>query len=103
MLSISAIANGDYYLNLAQEDYYIAGGEPPGVWVGNGAAKLGLKGQVTRQQLSSLLKGFSPDGTPLVQIQNTSNRERRQGWDLTFSAPKSVSILWACSDETTRH
>ena len=40
MLSISAMASGQdaYYLSLAKEDYYLAGGEPPGRWAGGGAA-----------------------------------------------------------------
>jgi hypothetical protein len=25
----------DYYLALAKEDYYVDGGEPPGVWLGD--------------------------------------------------------------------
>jgi conjugative relaxase-like TrwC/TraI family protein len=37
--------------------------------------------------------GFGPDGTPLVQ--NAGAADRQPGWDLTFSAPKSVSVFWA--------
>ena len=44
MLSIGAMGHsqGHYYINLAQEDYYTAGGEPPGQWRGQGALFLGL-------------------------------------------------------------
>lgn len=43
MLSIGAMAAGQdkYYLRLATEDYYLAGGEPPGRWWGRGAEHLG--------------------------------------------------------------
>ena len=39
MLSIGAMGSGQesYYLALATEDYYLAGGEPLGVWLGRGA------------------------------------------------------------------
>jgi len=96
MLSIGAMAPGqaEYYLNLAREDYYLEGGEPPGLWVGAGAAKLALDGHVKREQLERLLRGHDPrSDTPVVQIQQ--GRRHQPGWDLTFSAPKSVSVLWS--------
>ena len=38
MLSIGAMGHGQgtYYVGLAQEDYYLQGGEPPGQWLGRG-------------------------------------------------------------------
>ena len=37
----------DYYLDQVGADYYLtAAGEPPGVWMGTGAAGLGLTGEV---------------------------------------------------------
>lgn len=99
MLSMAAMSAGQagYYLGLAQEDYYLKGGEPPGVWYGLGAEKIGLVGQVLDDQLYNLFKGTSPDGSrELVQIQQHDGKaEHRPGWDLTFSAPKSVSVLWS--------
>jgi len=100
MLSFSPIANGEYYIELAGEDYYLAGGEPPGTWLGSGAAALGLAGVVEKQALRNLLKGFSPSGTPLIQ--NAGDPKHQSGWDLTFSAPKSVSSAWACASAVTR-
>jgi len=44
MLSIAAIHNLDYYSSLAEEDYYQAGGEPPGQWLST--AGLDLAGKV---------------------------------------------------------
>lgn len=99
MLSIGA-ASGGYYASLAQEDYYHAGGEPPGQWHGQGAAALGLSGQVDKEQFLQLCDGFSPTGKALTQ--NAGKEDRRAGFDLCFSAPKSVSVLWALSDEKTR-
>jgi len=103
MLSIGAMGSGqeDYYLTLAREDYYLAGGEPPGHWSGRGAAALGLAGTVEREPLCHLMGGLSPDGRAAL-IQNAGHDDHQPGWDLTFSAPKSVSTLWAVADEALR-
>lgn len=99
MLSIAAIRSGseDYYLRLGREDYYLNGGEPPGLWMGRGARSLGLCGQVTEAHLKALFLGFGPDGRPLVKNAGKMHgfHSRQPGWDLTFSAPKSVSVLWS--------
>lgn len=106
MLSIGAMSGGQagYYLGLAREDYYTSGGEPPGQWYGEGAASLGLRGQVADSQLYNLFRGFAPDGLrPLVQMQGHAGKAlHRPGWDLTFSAPKSVSVLWSQAGEVER-
>lgn len=93
-----------YYTDLARDDYYLKGGEPPGRWWGSGADALGLSGEVQTDHLASILSGRDAEGQPLVQLQNYKDgRERQAGWDLTFSAPKSVSALWATAPEETRH
>ena len=93
--------SGNYYLGLAREDYYQDRAEPPGQWFGTGAALLNLPGIVQRTQLHSLLEGFTPDGKRAL-VQNAGRPNRQSGWDLTFSAPKSVSVLWALSPENIR-
>lgn len=66
MLSISPPARGagqgNYYLNLAREDYYTGGGEPPGQWFGRGAEDLGLAGTVNATELHNLMEGFDLSG-----------------------------------------
>src|SRR5580700_8962622 len=102
MLSIGKMVTGaeEYYLGVVasgREDYYIGGGEAPGVWLGAGSASLGLGGQVGAGQLRVLLAGFSPtDGRRLTG--RPVGAARVTGFDLTFSAPKSVSVLWGLSD-----
>ena len=62
MLSIGAMAGGQgsYYSKLAQEDYYMHGGEPVGRWWGKGAEHFGLAGEkVEAKTLEALLDGFS--------------------------------------------
>jgi Ti-type conjugative transfer relaxase TraA len=109
MMSISARSAGgavDYYLHLAEdnhrggsrEDYYSREGE--GHWFGQGAEVLGLSGEVQEKDFARLAAGYSPDGTALVQ--NAGDHDRRAGWDLTFSAPKSVSVVWAVGDDAIR-
>ena len=75
------------------EDYYLGAGEAPGVWLGQGADALGLQGEVAPEDLREVLVGRSPDGQELARA--PAGRERVPGYDLTFSAPKSVSLLHA--------
>jgi conjugative relaxase-like TrwC/TraI family protein len=86
-----------YYLNTVargREEYYTGAGEAPGRWMGEGCASLGLSGDVAADDLAALLEGrASSDGVSLVTA--TPSRPRRvAGFDLTFSAPKSVSVLY---------
>lgn len=100
MLSIGAMKGGqvEYYLRLAQEDYYLEGGEPPGRWKGRGAKALGLKGVVEAEELRRCFTGYSPEGKPLVK--NAGNENRQPGWDLTFSPPKSLSVAWSQAEKS---
>jgi conjugative relaxase-like TrwC/TraI family protein len=97
MMSVSAMQKGSgaYYSNLAREDYYTEGGEPPGQWLGDGADELGLTGKIDKKAFSKLLQGYDANGKKLVQ---NAGENHQQGWDLTFSAPKSVSVVWSQAD-----
>ena len=105
MLSISlpmhGVGHADYYIELAQKDYYTAQGNDPGVWFGRGAAPLGLHGEVESRAFEPLLRGRSPDGCRDL-VQNAGDAHRQTAWDLTFSAPKSVSVVWALAPEDVR-
>ena len=97
MLSIIQIrGDGTYYTSIGRDDYLLNGGEPRGVWLGGGAEALGLSGLVEDIVYRRLLGGFSPNGTEGL-VRNAGTESRRPGWDLTFSAPKSVSEFWAAS------
>lgn len=103
MLSIGKLVLGaeDYYLRSVangQEEYYLGSGEAPGYWIGNGASELELAGEVVDMQLHSLLSGCDPrTGNPLGIKQTSTTRVA--GFDLTFSAPKSVSILYGLGED----
>ena len=105
MLSISnplkGADAGKYYLELARDDYYLGAGEAPGRWYGQGASLLRLPAEVKGRHFLNLLAGCSPDGK-LALVQNARKPERQSGWDLTFSAPKSVSVLWAMAPPELR-
>ena len=62
----------------------------PGRWLGRCSEALGLSGTVGADDLRSLLAGRRPDGGDL-----RDGWVLRPGYDATFSAPKSVSVLYA--------
>ncbi len=104
MLSLAKAAK-DYYLRKLgeispREDYYLRGGTATGIWRGNGAAELGLEGSVTAEGLVRLFDGQHP-GTG-EQLGRSLRKDGVAAWDVTFSADKSVSLLWALGDADTR-
>lgn len=93
-----------YYVNLAQSSYEASSalpGEPPAVWGGIGAKQLGLYGAVNRAAFFALFDGFSPDHESKL-VENAGGKRRVPGWDLVFTPPKSVSILWVVVDAALR-
>ena len=98
MLSIGCLSSGDYvyYIN----DYYVERTDSPGQWLTSSKA-LGVKGEVKEAELLNLFKGYSANSVkPLVQ--NAGEETRRAAFDLTFCAPKSVSIFWALQGKEER-
>ncbi len=103
MLNIGRMAPGrtDYYITAVArgddgvEGYYLARSEEPGRWLGHGAEILGLSGEVTGEQLRAVLDGRDP--TSGAQLASHPAR-KVPGFDHTFRAPKSVSLLWALGD-----
>ena len=63
----------------------------PSAWTGKGAEALGLSSEVDRERFAQMLEG-QVAGQSLGTIRDGAF-EHRPGWDLTFSAPKSVSIM----------
>ena len=96
MLRIAKLADAEYLISQVGrgiDDYYMGIGEAPGVWQGQLADRLGLSGVVRDDDLRALLLGRHP-GTDEALL--GGHRERRvAAFDVTFSAPKSVSVLWA--------
>lgn len=92
MMSASAIksagAAGHYF---EHDDYYVDG-LSPSEWIGSGAETLGLSGDVERETFKLLLEGELPDGQRIGTVRD-GEWKHQPGTDVTFSAPKSVSVL----------
>jgi len=93
-----------YDHEVSVEDYYVSRSPEPGLWVGSGAAVLGLSGEVEEGQLGFLFdEGRHPvSGEALgVPYRHDSRRTVVTGFALSFSPPKSVSLVGAFGDAET--
>ncbi|PZD70605.1 Multifunctional conjugation protein TraI [Acaryochloris thomasi RCC1774] len=83
-------AAASYY---EQEDSYYAQEENAcgSRWYGNLAAQVCLEGAVEAEDFRRFIHGRAPNGVRLRGVSNAGNKTRG-GYDLTFSAPKSVSL-----------
>ena len=83
-------------------EYFLAEGEAPGRWWGSGLGWLDLTrgGVVSEQQLESLFARALHPATG-DRLGRAWRRDGVTGFDLTFSAPKSVSALWAIGGPQT--
>lgn len=93
-------AAGQYYVEKLPA-YYLDAGEPRGIWHGVGAEALGLEGPVQDEAFLALLAGADPRQPDLLLGRRFGEASTR-GFDVTASAPKSVSVLWAVGDDDTR-
>lgn len=80
-----------------KEDYYA---KSEGQWYGKGAERLGLEGAIKKEDFQNLRQGNDLTGNQIVEP--GVNGKHRDGYDLTFSAPKSVSILREIGDSNLR-
>ena len=101
MLSIGklTVEQSRYYerqVAQGRDDYYSGRGESPGRWTGAGAEGLRLGGQVDDDGFMALMDGRDP-GTG-ERLKRVGGRSKVAAFDLTFSAPKSVSVLFAIGE-----
>ncbi len=98
MLSIGAISSAGQGARYYERDGYYDRDDPAhrdaSAWAGRGAADLGLEGPVDPETFRAVLEGRVPDGsgTRLGRRGRDGEILHRPGRDLTFSAPKSVSL-----------
>ena len=98
MLSIGALSSAAQGASYYEQDGYYEKDDPEhreaSGWAGKGAEELGLKGPVDPATFRAVLEGKVPDGsgTELGRRGKDGEILHRPGRDLTFSAPKSVSI-----------
>jgi len=90
MLSVAAVRSASGAANyFAKDNYYtLEGSSEMSVWAGSGSEELGLTGEVAKESFEAALNGILPDGEAVAQVDN-----RRAGYDLTFSMPKSASVM----------
>ena len=96
--SIGAVASPSQGAHYYERDGYYAKDDPAhreaSAWRGKGAEALGLQGPVDPDTFRQVLEGTVPDGSGKRLGRNGKDGafQHRPGRDLTFSAPKSVSL-----------
>lgn len=94
MLNITPIRGNNQYAAAhyfsSADDYYAK--EHAGQWQGQGAAALGLDGPIDPALFARMLAGKLPNGEQIQASFDAAENKKRMGLDLTFSAPKSVSM-----------
>lgn len=97
-------ANLDYYKNevaSGAEDYYSGRGRASGSWLGAGADQFGLeRGRIHTEKFNAVLAGKDPKTGEYLAAH--FERKTVLAVDMTFSAPKSVSVLWALAPQKIR-
>jgi primosomal protein N' len=104
VLTIRATTGGEGYAqrHLRQSDYYDQSRTVEGKWHGRGAELLGLKGEVTSEDFEAVRQGLDPQTGEFLRQRHGSDRIASNGeeqskarslYDMTFSAPKSVSVM----------
>jgi len=88
-----ALSRGEYYANEKVLDQEVVG-----EWGGLAAERLGLCGQVTKDAFESLCDNRIPGSED--QLTPRTKDQRRVGYDLTWSVPKSVSLAMELGDDS---
>ncbi|MYA95919.1 MAG: conjugative relaxase [Nitrospinae bacterium] len=97
--SIGAVASPSQGANYYERDGYYAKDSvehrAASAWAGRGAEAVGLEGAVDPDVFRAVLEGEVPDGSGrrLGRRTREGGIHHRPGRDLTFSAPKSVSLI----------
>jgi conjugative relaxase-like TrwC/TraI family protein len=103
VLTIRAMTGGAGYAqrHLQHSDYYDEHRRVQGEWQGRGAELLGLRGNVGSEQFEAVREGLHPETGEFLRPRHSADRANGDGseqskarslYDLTFSAPKSVSV-----------
>jgi conjugative relaxase-like TrwC/TraI family protein len=79
----------------AHDDYLREHGDSNVTWIGDAHGR-GFSGEPTQEGAQLLLNGRAGDGERLLP------KAAVQGWDLTFSMPKDLSVLHAVSGRESR-
>lgn len=100
-MTFENINDTSYYTDDIEDDCYIESGEVAGRWYGFISREFRLFNvEINHNIYDRICQGYSPKGKKLVR--NSGQLNRKIGWDCTFSAPKSFSLLTFCADENLR-
>ena len=100
VMTLKGATAGVYYLNELPRYYLDADGEPPGRWHGHAAEVLGLDVRIVDGDFLAVMAGRDP--TTNRDLGRVYGTESVRGFDVTASAPKSVSVLLALGDRDVR-
>jgi conjugative relaxase-like TrwC/TraI family protein len=93
MLSLTVITANQGETYYTAENYYSnEETQAYSSWFSKGARQLGLSGQVQGDAFKNLLHGYCPKGDSTLSGRKIAPERHRAGIDLTFSAPKSISL-----------
>ena len=98
--TLKGSAAGAYYVD-GPADYYLQSDEARGLWHGDAATALGLSGEVSDEHFLALMAGMDPR-QPDRHLDRGYHEKSVRGFDVTASAPKSVSVMFALGDAETR-
>ena len=98
--TLKGLDAGSYYVERLP-NYYLDSGEPRGVWFGDGAQQLGVSGEVEDAAFLAVMAGMDPQ-RPDRDLGRHYDDKAVRGFDVTASAPKSVSVLWALGETNVR-
>jgi conjugative relaxase-like TrwC/TraI family protein len=97
--TVAAGTSAEYYI--ASSDYYIGASEPAGRWVAVGVEIGVAVGSIVEREPFVRLHA-ALDLTGRAMLSSQSGKKHVGGYDITFSAPKTCSILWALADKELR-
>ncbi|HJQ94788.1 MAG TPA: MobF family relaxase [Acidimicrobiia bacterium] len=97
--TLKGVDAGRYYTERLPS-YYLSGVEAPGVWWGRGVDRLAINGELEPEDFLATMAGEDPVSGE--QLGRRFGESSVRGYDATFSAPKSVSLLFALGDESVR-
>jgi conjugative relaxase-like TrwC/TraI family protein len=103
------MTNGKNYAakHLEYSDYLDENNKTKGLWMGKAAERLGLSGEVKLEQFERLRECEHPETGEFLRQRKSADRHAADGskqsnavnfFDLTFSAPKSVSVQGVFED-----
>ena len=94
--TVTALRSSANAVSYFEKDGYYAKDDPEhrdaSFWHGGAAADAGLKAHVLPHEFEDVLDGWVPGTEIRLGRLREGEHDHRPGWDITFSAPKSVSL-----------